>query len=288
MLLTIEPLHPDLGARITGVDLGAPLAQDAADAIRAAIDDYSILCFPGQHMDDAKQLAFTRALGAPEPNHVKLGQEGKIEYFGTIGNVLEDGSKLGNDHRRTVFQTGNNMWHSDSSFRPVPTYVSILCAYEVPAEGGLTQFASGRTAYNRLPGALKETIDPLIAVHDYVFSRSKVAPDAVTPSHAASLPPARQRLVRTNPRTGAKGYFVGSHAKEIEGWSFEDSRALLDDLLDRATRPEHVYSHAYRPGDVVVWDNRCLVHRGSGYDADTYRRRMRQTRVCGAGPTLEE
>jgi alpha-ketoglutarate-dependent 2,4-dichlorophenoxyacetate dioxygenase len=288
MPLTIEPLHPDLGARITGVDLGAPLAADVVDTIRAAIDGYSVLCFPGQRMDDAKQLAFTRALGEPEPNHVKLGQEGTIEYFGTIGNVLEDGSKLGNDHKRTVFQTGNNMWHSDSSFRPVPTYVSILCAYEVPAEGGLTQFASGRAAWRRLPDATKAAIDPLITVHDYVFSRSKVAPDAVTPSHAASLPPVRQKLVRTNPGTGAKNVFVGSHAKEIEGWTFEDSRTLLDDLLDRATRPEHIYSHAWKPGDLVIWDNRCLVHRGSGYDADKYRRRMRQTRVCGAGPTLAE
>jgi alpha-ketoglutarate-dependent 2,4-dichlorophenoxyacetate dioxygenase len=288
MPLTIEPLHPDLGARITGVDLGAPLAQDAVDAIRAAIDDFSFLCFPDQEMDDAKQLAFTRTLGGPEPNHVKLGQEGKIEYFGTIRNVLEDGSKLGNDHKRTVFQTGNNMWRSDSSFRPVPTYASILCAYDGPAAGGLTQSASGRVGYRRLPEATMETIDPLVAVHDYVFSRSKVAPDAVPPAHAASLPPVRQRLVRTNPGTGAKGYFVGSHVKEIEGWRFEDSRVLLDDLLARATEPAHVYTHAYRPGDVVIWDNRCLVHRGSGYDADKYRRRMRQTRVCGAGPTLEE
>jgi alpha-ketoglutarate-dependent 2,4-dichlorophenoxyacetate dioxygenase len=170
----------------------------------------------------------------------------------------------------------------------VPTYVSILGAYDVPPAGGLTQSASGRVGYRRLPAATTETIDPLVAVHDYDFSRSKVAPDAVTPAHAASLPPVRQRLVRTNPGTGAKGYFVGSHVKEIEGWRFEDSRVLLDDLLARATEPAHVYTHAYRPGDVVIWDNRCLVHRGSGYDADKYRRRMRQTRVCGAGPTLEE
>ncbi|MGH6621938.1 MAG: TauD/TfdA dioxygenase family protein, partial [Alphaproteobacteria bacterium] len=256
--------------------------------IRAAIDDYSFLCFPDQPFDDVRQLAFTRSLGEPEPNHVKLGQEGKVEYFGTIGNVQEDGSKLGNSHKRTVFQTGNNMWHSDSSFRPVPTYVSIMCAYEVPEEGGRTEYVSTRAAYRRLPEPMKATIDPLIAVHDYVFSRSKVAPDAVSPSHAASLPPVRQKLVRTNPGTGAKNYFIGSHAKEIEGWRFEDSRALLDELLARATAPEHIYAHAWRPGDLVIWDNRCLVHRGSGYDADKYRRRMRQTRVCGRGPTLEE
>ncbi|MPY75255.1 MAG: TauD/TfdA family dioxygenase [Alphaproteobacteria bacterium] len=286
--LTIEPLHPEFGARITGVDLRARLPAETVDAIRAAIDDYSFLCFPDQPFDDARQLAFTRSLGEPEPNHVKLGQEGKVEYFGTIGNVQDDGSKVGNSHKRTVFQTGNNMWHSDSSFRPVPTYVSIMCAYEVPEEGGRTEYVSTRAAYRRLPEPMKAKIDPLIAVHDYVFSRSKVAPDAVSPSHAASLPPVRQKLVRTNPGTGAKNYFVGSHAKEIEGWRFEDSRALLDDLLARATAPEHIYAHAWRPGDLVIWDNRCLVHRGSGYDADKYRRRMRQTRVRGAGPTPEE
>jgi len=201
---------------------------------------------------------------------------------------MEDGSKLGNDHKRTIFQTGNNMWHSDSSFRTVPSKFSVMCAYEVPDEGGRTEFVSERAAYQRLPDAMKEQIDPLLAVHDYVFSRSKVAPDAVTPSHAASLPPVAQKLVRTNPRTGEKNYFVGSHAKEIAGWTFDESRALLDELLDRATQAEHIYSHAWRPGDLVVWDNRCLLHRGSGYDADKYRRRMRQTRVCGEGPTLEE
>lgn len=286
--LTIEPLHPEFGARITGVDLRGALPAETVDAIRAAIDGYSFLCFPDQPFDDARQLAFTRSLGEPEPNHVKLGQEGKVEYFGTIGNVQDDGSKVGSSHKRTVFQTGNNMWHSDSSFRPVPTYVSIMCAYEVPEEGGRTEYVSTRAAYRRLPEPTKAKIDPLIAVHDYVFSRSKVAPDAVSPSHAASLPPVRQKLVRTNPGTGAKNYFVGSHAKEIEGWRFEDSRALLDDLLARATGPEHIYAHAWRPGDLVIWDNRCLVHRGSGYDADKYRRRMRQTRVGGARPTLEE
>ena len=286
--LHIEKIHPDFGARITGVDMRGPVAEDVMEEIRAAADEYSFLCFPDQQLDDARQLAFTRAFGEPEPNHVVQGQEGRIVYFGTIGNVMEDGSKLGNSHRHTIFQTGNNMWHSDSSFREVPSMFSIMCAYEVPEEGGLTEFVSERAAYRRLPDAMKAKIDPLVAVHDYVFSRSKVAPDAVTPSHAASLPPVGQKLVRRNPRTGEKNYYIGSHAKEIVGWGFDESRVLLDDLLERATRAEHVYSHAWRPGDLVVWDNRCLLHRGSGYDADKYRRRMRQTRVSGTGPTLDE
>ena len=142
--LNIEALHPDFGGRITGIDLRAPISEATIDEIRAAIDDYSFVCFPGQNFDDAAQLAFTRLLGEPEESHVKLGEEGKVEYFGTIGNVQPDGTVLGNDHKKTIFLTGNNLWHSDSSFRKVPAYFSIMCAYEVPEEGGKTEFVSQR------------------------------------------------------------------------------------------------------------------------------------------------
>ena len=283
-----EPLHSDFGARVTGLDLGDGLSASAVSEIERAIDDFSFLWFPEQSVSDDMQLAFTKLLGEPEPSHVKLGQEGVIEYFITIGNVQDDGSVFGNDHPKTRFSTGNNMWHSDSSFREVPTYVSIMCAYEVPDEGGMTQFVSQRAAYNRLTEKTQVDIDPLIAIHDYVFSRSKVGDGAVTPSHANSLPPVRQKLVRKNPATGERNFYVGSHAREIEGWGFAESRDLLDDLLARTTEREHIYEHTWSPGDLVIWDNRCLLHRGSGYDADKYRRRMRQTRVQGAGSTLQE
>jgi len=287
-MLKFEPLHADFGARVTGADLRAPLSDALRMEIRDAIDEYSFLCFPDQSFDDERQLAFTRAFGEPEANHVKLGQDGETHYFGTIGNVLDDGSTRGNADKRTKFQTGNNLWHTDSSFREVPSFISIMCAYEVPEEGGRTEFVSARAAYRRLPDNIKATIDPLTAIHDYVFSRGKVAPDAVTPSHAASLPPVPQKLVRANPRTGARNYFVGSHAKAIDGWEEAPGRALLDDLLDRATRGEHIHAHAWEPGEVTIWDNRCLLHRGGGYDADRYRRYMRQTRVQGAGSTMDE
>jgi len=282
--IKVTPLHAEFGARITGIDVHCDLSPAQVEDVRAAIDTYSFVCFPQQDNSDEKQLAFTSLLGVPEANHVTLGRDGKVEYFGTIGNILEDGRKLGNDHQRTVAQTGNNMWHSDSSFRDVPSFVSLMCVYEVPDEGGETKFVSARAAYGRLSAAEQARIEPLIVVHDYVYSRSKVT--TVSPSHAASLPPVRQKLVRTNPRTGAKNYYVGSHAKSIDGWNDADSRSLLDDLLDRATGPEHVYSHSWQPGDLVIWDNRCLLHCGVGYDADKYRRYMRQTRVTGAGSTL--
>ncbi len=283
----IEPLHAEFGARISGLDLHVPLARDTIADLHDLIDRHSFLCFPDQSFDDARQLALTCSLGEPEEDHVALGQRGVISYFGTIGNVQEDGSRLGSRHRRTVFATGNNLWHSDSSFRAIPSYVSVMSVYEVPDQGGKTQFASARTAYGRLRDAERAALDPLVVIHDYVFSRSRVGPDAVTPAHAASLPPVRQRLVRTNPRTGDRNYYVGSHAKIVEGWDEPASRHLLDDLLGRAVGAGHVYTHAWEPDQLVIWDNRCLLHRGTGYDADRYRRYMRQTRVRGV-PTLEE
>lgn len=280
-----EPLHAEFGARVTGLDMSVPLSEDVMEELRTAIDTYSFLVFPSQHFDDEKQLRFTRQLGEPEPSHTAVG---RTEYFGTIGNVQQDGTALGNSDKKTIFLTGNNMWHSDASFKEVPAYVSIMCAYETPDRGGATLFVSTRSAYERLSDEDKKLVDPLIVIHDYVYSRSKVAPDAVSPALAASLPPVRQRLVRTNPRNGAKNFFIGSHAKAIEGWADADSRRLLDRLLEEAIGGPHIYSHRWQPGDLAIWDNRCLLHRGEGYDADRYRRYMRQTRVRGVETTLAE
>ena len=279
-LLTIDPLNDGFGARVTGIVLSGDLTQADVTAIHEAIDSYSVLCFPDQDMSDAKQLAFTRLLGEPEAEHVTFGKTGEVIYFGTVGNVADDGTKQVNADTSTRYQRGNELWHSDSSFRELPSYVSILHGYEVPGEGGQTQFASMRSAYARLPDALRATIDPLCVLHDYVFSRSQVAP--VDPNHAASLPPVMHRLVRENPGNGLRNYYVGSHARSIPGWSGGESRRLLDDLLARATEAQHVYAHPWRSGDTVIWDNRCLLHRGAGYDADRWRRRLRQTRVVGS------
>ncbi len=284
--LAIEPLNASFGARITSLDLTSDLPEEDIEAIRAAIDTWSFLCFPDQTMTDEAQLAFTRRLGEPEAEHVALGTRGEVVLFGTVGNIAADGSQQGSTHARTRYQRGNQLWHSDSSFRRVPSFVSITHAYEVPGEGGATEFASMRNAYAKLPPDMQATIDPLHAIHDYVFSRSQVAP--VDPNHAASLPPIENRLVRTNPGNDLKNYYVGSHARSIVGWTGFESRRLLDDLLERATGPENTYAHQWQAGDTVIWDNRCLLHRGTGYDADRWRRRMRQTRVAGTGPTLEE
>ena len=277
--ISIEPLHDGFGARIFGVELSGDMSDGDLRQVRDAIETYSLLCFPDQDMSDEKQLALTRLLGTPEPEHVTYGRTGEVVYFGTVGNVRDDGSQRGAADVNTKYQTGNNLWHSDSSFREVPSFVSILHGYEVPGEGGATEFASMRHGHDLLPDGMRETIAPLNVIHDYVFSRSQVAP--VDPNHAASLPPVMHRLVRENPANGRKNYYVGSHARSIPGLSGIDSRHLLDDLLERATQPGAIYAHRWQPGDTVIWDNRCMLHRGTAYDADRWRRRMRQTRVLG-------
>ena len=284
--MIIESIHNDFGAQILNLDLSTTLNEKNVKDIMEAIDEFSFLVFPNQVLEDPSHLEFTKLLGAPEPNHVAQGKDGVISYFGTIGNVQTDGTVQGNDHKQTKFLTGNNMWHTDSSFRKVPSFVSIMMAYEVPEQGGETQFVSARSAYNRLSVEMKEEIELLEVIHDYVFSRSKVA--EVDPKHAASLPPITQKLVRKNSKTGAKNFYIGSHAKEIVGWGYDDSRLILDNLLARATAEENIYTHKWQPKDLVIWDNRCILHRGLGYDAGKYRRFMRQTRVAGLGPTLTE
>ncbi len=274
----IQPLHTDFGARVLGVTLSGKLADNALDFICQSIEQYSLLCFPDQDMSDEKQLAFTRLLGTPEAEHVRFGRTGEVSYFGTVGNIQDDGTKA--DTANARYQSGNQLWHSDSSFRETPSFVSILHAYEVPGEGGQTEFASMRAGYARLSDEMRERIERLHVVHDYVFSRGPIAP--VNPNHAASLPPVMHPMVRANPVNSLKNYYIGSHARSIPGWSGIDSRQLLDTLLEHTTAPEHILSLAFKPGDTVIWDNRCILHRGTGYDADRWRRRMRQTRVVGS------
>jgi len=288
MNLKLRGLHADFGVEVLGVDLSQRPDDDVLAHIEMAADRHSLVLFRDQVMDDSKQLDLTRWFGEPEFSHVAYGRDGRIEYVAVIGNVDAEGRQLPSTDKKVVFGTGNEMWHSDSSFRPTPTKFSLSLAHEVTPEGGELEFVSTRAAYTRLHQRLKQAIADLTVIHDYVYSRSQVGRDVVSPSLAASLPAVPQKLVRSNPVTGEKSYYVGSHARSIEGWGDEDGRGLIDDLIARAVRPENIYQHRWKVGDLLIWDNRCLLHRGRPYDADRYRRRMHQTRVAGVSPTLEE
>jgi len=284
--MNIEPLHPEFGARISGVDLAQSLDQPSFEQIDRALNQYSFLLFPQQEMDDEAQLDLTRRFGQLEEEHVSYYSRGEITYIGRVGNINPDGSKA--SARQVKASTGNEMWHTDSSFREIPAMYSLLAAYEVPDEAGETEFASARAAYQRLDAATRKLIEGRVGIHDYIYSRTKVGEDAVNQGQRSYMHPVRQRLVRQNPVTGERNYFIASHVRTIEGMPDEEARALLDRLMGEATRPESVYRHRWRAGDFVIWDNRCILHRGCGYDADKYRRRMHQTRVRGWGPSLAE
>jgi len=282
----IDPIHSEFGARISGVDLSQPLGQNTFNQIDDAINRYSLVLFENQQMNDAAHLEFTRRFGDLEEEHVTYYSKGEITYIGRVGNIDDDGNKVSS--RQIKASTGNEMWHSDSSFREIPAMYSILAAYEVPAEAGETEFASARSAYQRLDQQTRELIDSKVGIHDYIYSRTRVGEDAVTGNQRTYMHPVRQRLVRQNPVTGEKNIFVGSHVKQIEGMPDTEARPLIERLIEEVTRKESVYRHRWQPGDMMIWDNRCILHRGCGYDADRYRRRMHQTRVRGRGPSIAE
>ena len=283
-----SPLHPHFGVEIAGVDLSAPLDEATFAEISLAAERHSLVLFRGQRMDDNRQLGFTRRFGNPVTSHLAYARTGRTEYIFRIGNIGTDGEQLPSTHKNVVFGTGNEMWHSDSSFRPVPAKFSFSFAYEVTPEGGELEFVSTRPAYAELPESLKQRINDAVVIHDYVYSRSKVGENVITSEIERTLPPVRQKFIRRNPVTGEKNFYAGSHAKTLEGWSDSQARAVIDELNGRATRPERIYCHRWREGDFLIWDNRCLLHRGRPYDADRYRRRMHQSRVACEGPTLDE
>ena len=284
--MIIESIHAEFGVRISGVDLSRPLDDEEFARIDLAINQYSLLLFENQQMNDDRHLEFSRRFGQLEEEHVSYYSSGEVTYIGHIGNIDADGNMI--SARQIKSSTGNEMWHSDSSFREIPAMYSILCAYEVPAEAGETEFASARAAYQRLDQAIRDRIDGRVGIHDYIYSRTKVGEDAVTQGQRTYMHPVRQRLVRQNPVTGEKNVFVGSHVKQIEGMADDEAKALIEQLIKEIARPQSVYRHRWRAGDVVIWDNRCTLHRGCGYDDEKYRRRMHQTRVRGICPSIAE
>ena len=291
--MNIVPLHNEFGAQVSGVDLSQALNAEAQSQLNEAINRYSVLLFRDstnepQPINTDQQIRFSQYFGSLEEEHTSYYCTGDITYVGRIGNVLPDGSQFKADTRKARSQSANNMWHSDSSFREIPSLYSLLVAHEVPAEAGETEFVSARSAYQRLESGLKESINHKVGIHDYIYSRTKVGEDAVSEGQRSYMRPVRQRLVRTNPVTGEHNYFVGSHVRSIEGMDDQSAQSLIRDLIDEATRQSSIYRHEWKKGDVVMWDNRCVLHRGCGYDADRYRRLLLQTRLRGSGPSLAE
>ena len=288
MALEMRRLHPAFGVEIGGVDVRR-LTEDAFREIAAALDEHSVLLFRRQSLTDAEQIAFSERFGPLEITIRTIAKQARdLPEISNLSNVDAEDQVIARGDKRNLFNAGNQMWHTDSSFKRVPAMASLLSAREVPPEGGETEFASTRVGYARLPEATRALIEGRTAIHSFVYSRGLVGEGLLTPEHAAQVPPVPQALVRVNPANGRKNFFVGSHACEIAGMPTDEARVLLRDLLELATTPDIVYTHRWQPGDLVMWDNRCMLHRGRPWDENRYRRVMHRTTVAGDGPTARD
>jgi alpha-ketoglutarate-dependent 2,4-dichlorophenoxyacetate dioxygenase len=278
--ITVTRLSPCFAARIDGADIARPLDDETWQAIRAAFDEHSVLLFRGAGLDDETQVAFSLRFGALEVTRSMNPAAGTP--FARQSNLdIKTGEVIPAEDRRMVYQLANMLWHSDSSFKAVPSLCSILTGRIVPPEGGATEFASARAAYPSLPEDLKRRVEHAVVVHDFGWSRDQIRPGFFTPEERAVYPPVRHRLVRANPVNGRRALFLGAHASHIEGLPIEEGRALLRTLLDHVSQPEFVYRHEWQAGDVVVWDNRCVLHRATPYDTARHQRLMQRTTIGG-------
>jgi len=290
MPIAVRPLHPVFAAEFSGVDLRRPLSPAEIGAIVAAMDRYAVLVLPGQDIDDEQQIAFSQQLGslAYALNHGrKVGQNARLraELF-DISNLDEKSDVLGADDRRRKWREGDRLWHTDRSFVAADTTYSILSARTIPPEGGDTEFADMRAAYDALDDAMKRRIEGLSAEHSVWYSRALAGGTDFRPDEVATMPPVPQPLVRLHPGSRRKSLVLAAHASHIIGWPEAEGRALLAELTAFATGPRFVYRHRWRPHDLVIWDNRCTMHRGTVYDDVKYRRDLRRTTVEGRPPAL--
>jgi alpha-ketoglutarate-dependent 2,4-dichlorophenoxyacetate dioxygenase len=287
MAITIRRLHPLFCAEIGGVDTGQSMDDATFADIRAAFEEHSVLIFRDQSLDDERQIAFSQRFG-------RLETAGKANPaagtpFARQSNLdLKTGAVIPPEDRRMIYQKGNYLWHSDSSFKAVPSLCSLLSARIVPPEGGNTEFASMRAAYDALPEDVQRKLEGLTAEHSLVWSRETVSTEALTPAMKAELPGAWQTMLRVNPVNGRKAVYAGAHASHVIGWSREEGRAFIKWLNDFATQPRFRYSHAWRQGDLVIWDNRAILHRATAYDTVRHQRLMQRTTIGGDAPTVAQ
>jgi alpha-ketoglutarate-dependent 2,4-dichlorophenoxyacetate dioxygenase len=288
MAIQVSPLHPTLGAEVRGVDLTRALTPEVFAEIEAAFNSCGILVFPGQPVSDEQQLAFSQLFGPLEVNPNYAGAKMRVRPdIADISNLDAEGRVLARGDRRNLFNLGNQLWHTDSSFKRIPAKCSLLSARELPSSGGETEFADLRAAWDALPQSRKRELDGLIVEHSIFRSRSQIGFADFNDEIYSQLPPVPQALVRHHPASGRTSLYLASHASHIVGWPVEEGRALIEELIAFATQPQFVYQHRWTVGDLVMWDNRCTMHRGRPYD-DTQRRVLHRTTVADYANTTEQ
>jgi alpha-ketoglutarate-dependent 2,4-dichlorophenoxyacetate dioxygenase len=284
--MELIPLGPGFAAEVRGVTLGEIAVDDIAyQEVRAALDENSVLVFRDQNVTDEVQIAFSRRFGALEVT--KVGSQGAGTNLVILSTVDTHGRVVPEDHRLALSNKANQLWHTDSTFKSVPALASVLSARIIPERGGETEYVSTRLAWERLDPALRQRLGNCFAWHDYAHSRGKVAADLASAAERAALPPQCWRMAWRNPANGRTALYVASHAYAIDGMNRTEAQQLVRELIDAATAPGLSYLHAWRRGDVVMWDNRATLHRGRPWPAHEPRLMVRTTISAAAADGLE-
>jgi alpha-ketoglutarate-dependent 2,4-dichlorophenoxyacetate dioxygenase len=277
MALTFQKLHPCFAAEVSPIDLRQVHAAEILAEIRAGMDEYAVLVFRDQPFTDAEQLAFARRLDGEL--HTRTGSRVLVksrlgnEAIGDISNLDLDGGIMKSDDRRRMYSLGNRLWHTDASFQDPPGRYSMLSAKILPPVGADTEFADMRAAYDALEPAMKARLEGLRVHHSIAHSR-QILGFEFSAEEADALKGAIHLLVRTVPRSHRRSLYLASHASRIVDWPVPEGRLLLHDLIEHATQREFVYRHAWRAGDLVIWDNRATMHRATPFDDATHRREL--------------
>src|SRR6266404_2199222 len=291
MTVTIRQVGPCFAGEVEGVDMRKPLSRDEVAAIHAGMDTYAVLVFHDQKIDDEEQLAFTRSLGEIEHAigaSLRTASDQRLPTtFADVSNLDKNNTPFARDDRRRLFAIGNRQWHSDSSFKTTPAKYSLLHAISIPSKGGNTQFADMRAAYDALDEETRAEVEGMVCEHSQMFSRQLIGFTDFTDEERERFKPVRQCMVRSHPVTGRKSLYLSSHAGGIVGWPMPEARAFLRDLVEHATQRAFVYAHAWRPHDVLMWDNRVTMHRARRYDP-TEARDLRRTTLTNEVSSLEQ
>src|SRR5262245_10358038 len=291
MSLSIRQIHPVFMGEVSGVDISKPLAPDEVAGIEAGMDRYAVLVFRDQKVTDEQQMVFSRNFGALEDargGNITRPEDRRLAVgMNDVSNLGRDGQPLDRESRQYLFNLGNLLWHSDSSFRVIPAKYSLLSARVVNPIGGNTEFADMRAAYDALDAETKAQIEDLVCEHSLLYSRGSLGMLDYSDEERTMFRPVRQRLVRTHPVTGRKSLYLSSHAGAILSLPMPEARILLRDLTEHATQPRFVYAHIWRQWDLVMWDNRQMMHRGRRYD-QSQPRDMRRTTIAGEAPTTAQ
>ena len=291
MAITVLPIAPHFAAEVGDVRLSKPLAAEDLSAVRAAFTKYAVLVFPDQEFDDESQLDFARHFGPLETTVFKAREDHKLrlhENLADVSNLDAEDRILKTDDRQRLYNLGNQLWHTDSSFKRLPAYCSMLHARSIPPIGGQTEFADLRAAYDALPEPTRRRIAGLVAEHSIMTSRAKMGFADFNDTEREAFKPVPQVLVRRLQDSGRMSLYLASHAGSIRGMDDAEAKKLLAELIEHATQRKFVYAHRWRAKDLVIWDDRCTMHRGMPYDDQRYKRDMRRATVSDIAPTCEQ